>query len=89
MVLPLVMSAQDKKMYEMSNWSKFWGEAFAENKSLIHVNFQHNNLTDDDVKVVAEGLKTNHNILGFHFKGNDGEVDSMGYVHNKIPEMQV
>jgi hypothetical protein len=32
------------------------------------------------MKVIAEGLKQNHTILGIHLKGNEAEVDPNGFL---------
>lgn len=40
----------------------------------------HNHLLKSDVEIIAEGLKDNHLILGIHFAGNDGEIDTKGFV---------
>lgn len=39
MLLSLNMKESEKKVFEMMNWSKFWNKAFADNKSLLHVDF--------------------------------------------------
>ena len=48
--------------------------------SLIHVDLSHNHIQMDDVEIIAEGLKINHSILGFHFAGNAGYVDMKGFI---------
>ena len=40
-------------------FSETWSEAFATNKSLLHVDMSHNHLNKDDVEIIAEGLKDN------------------------------
>jgi hypothetical protein len=40
----------------------------------------HNNIESDDVEIIAEGLKSNHSILGIHFTGNKGFVDMKGFL---------
>ena len=57
-----------------------WKEAFAANKSLIHVDLSNNKIDLDDCEIIAEGLKINHSILGIHFRGNAGYVDNQGFV---------
>ena len=42
-------------------------------------------MRQDDVEIIAEGLKENHSILGLHFVGNDGEVDVKGFVTPQVP----
>lgn len=52
---------------------------FRENRSLIHLDLSHNNLSRDDCDLMAEGLKENHTLLGFHMIGNDVDVNSLGF----------
>ena len=40
----------------------------------------HNHLEQSDVEIIAEGLKDNQQILGIHFNGNDGDIDTQGFV---------
>ena len=35
------------------------------------------------IEILAEGLKSNHTILGIHLKGNEGDVDAKGFVHQE------
>ena len=57
-----------------------WSEAFAKNKSLIHIDLSHNHIGSTDVEIIAEGLKKNQQIMGIHFQGNDGEVNALGHI---------
>lgn len=34
----------------------------------------------DDVRLLGEGLKLNHRILGIHLMGNEATVDELGFV---------
>lgn len=52
---------------------------FKENKSLIHLDLSHNNIKKEDCEVMAEGLKENHTVLGFHMIGNEVDLNSLGY----------
>ena len=45
----------------------------------------HNHLETTDVEIIAEGLKDNQTILGIHFAGNYGEVDTQGFIKPCIP----
>ena len=36
-----------------------WADAFASNKSLLHVDMSHNHLEQNDVEIIAEGLRDN------------------------------
>ena len=71
-----VTSKQQFKTSFANNWS----EAFAQNKSLIHVDISNNKIGETDVETIAEGLKENHTIFGIHFVGNAGHVDNKGFV---------
>ena len=44
-----------------------WSRMFAKNKSLVHVDLSHNKIKVDDCEIIAEGLKSNHTVLGLHF----------------------
>lgn len=66
-------------------FSESWADAFASNKSLLHVDMSHNHLETTDVEILAEGLKDNQTILGIHFAGNYGEVDNQGFIKPAIP----
>ena len=66
-------------------FSESWADAFAANKSLLHVDLSHNHLETTDVEIMAEGLKENQQILGIHFTGNYGEVDARGFVRPGVP----
>jgi len=43
-MLPLSLTEGDKKKYDKMIWADFWRDLFAENTSLVHVDFSHNNL---------------------------------------------
>ena len=51
----------------------------------MHVDISHNHLEQTEVEIIAEGLKENHTILGIHFAGNEGEVDTQGFVRPGKP----
>ena len=62
-------------------FSEPWSKAYAQNKSLLHVDMSHNHISLQDVEIIAGGLRENHKILGFHFIGNDGDIDNQGFMH--------
>ena len=62
-------------------FSEPWANAYRKNKSLLHVDMSHNHVPLQDVEIIADGLKENHKILGFHFIGNDGDIDNQGFMH--------
>lgn len=57
-------------------FAEVWAECFKKNESLIHVDLSNNNVEGTDVEIIAEGLKSNHTILGMHFNGNAGYIDN-------------
>ena len=66
-------------------FSEPWSNAYAKNKSLLHVDMSHNHIPLQDVEIIAGGLRENHKILGFHFIGNDGDIDNQGFMHPQLP----
>lgn len=48
-------------------YAERWSKMFRTNKSLIHVDMSHNHIKELDCEIIAEGLKSNHNVLGLHF----------------------
>jgi len=49
-MFPLFLKENEKKSLRNCNWSDFWRDSLAANKSLLHTDFSHNNLTEDDVE---------------------------------------
>jgi Ran GTPase-activating protein (RanGAP) involved in mRNA processing and transport len=71
----------EKKAKEMrEKCSKAWSDCFKFNQTLIHVDISHNHLRKAEVEVIGLGLKYNHNILGIHLIGNEGQVDHNGFI---------
>ena len=66
-------------------FSEPWANAYRKNKSLLHVDMSHNHIPLQDVEIIADGLKDNHKILGFHFSGNAGYIDDQGFMHPQLP----
>jgi hypothetical protein len=50
------------------------------NGELVHVDFSGNYFTREECGDVAEALKSNQSLYGFHFKGNFGYVDAQGFL---------
>ena len=46
---------------------------------IIHLNLSYNNFSYDECDIIAEMLKDNHTIYGFHFAGHYGYVDNLGF----------
>jgi hypothetical protein len=46
----------------------------------------HNNIDSRELKIMSEGLDSNHTILGLHLTGNEGEIDSLGFISHHDPD---
>ena len=66
-------------------FSEPWAAAYRKNRSLLHVDMSHNHIPLQDVEIIADGLKANHTVLGFHFLGNGGDIDNQGFMHPQLP----
>ena len=51
-----------------------------QNTVLAHLDISYNSITEEDAAIIAEGLKSNHTILGLHVLGNACEVDPRGFL---------
>ncbi len=67
-----------------SPFAKGFGEFIKKNQTLMHLDLSNNYFSRDDAKAIAEGLKENHTLYGFHFHGNIGYVDPKGFL--LVPE---
>ena len=65
------------------NCSLALAETFRNNVKLVHLDISHNQFTGSDCEKLAEGLATNHTLLGLHIEGNYADIDSKGYIHTK------
>ena len=66
-------------------YSEHWAKMFKINKSLVHVDMSHNHIKEIDCEIIAEGLKSNHNVLGLHFVGNQAHINHLGFMIKGIP----
>lgn len=57
-----------------------WSNCFAMNGSIIHLNLAQNDFTCDELKIMAEGMRQNHSIIGLHMEGNECYVDAFGQI---------
>lgn len=57
------------------------------NKSLLHLDLSANQFSIADCKQIANALKNNRSIYGFHFSGNWGRVDPRGFL--EVPENEI
>ena len=60
-----------------------WKGMFQLNSKLIHLDLRHDGLKMEDVRIMGEGLKDNHSLLGIHMIGNEAEIDSLGFANPK------
>lgn len=51
-----------------------------QNTILLHLDLSCNKFTHSESKQIAEALEANQTIFGFHFKGNYGFVDNLGFL---------
>lgn len=49
-------------------------------QGLAHLDLSFNSFKNEECKILNEGLRNNHDILGIHFLGNEGFIDSQGFV---------
>ena len=50
------------------------------NSTLVHLDLTMNKLSLIDSQVMNEGLIDNHTLLGLHMIGNEGRVNSLGFI---------
>ncbi len=53
---------------------------FSKNNDLVHCDFSYNNINYETTVKASEGLKFNHSIYGLHWNGNQGYVDTDGFL---------
>lgn len=58
-------------------------------QGLAHLDLSCNYLTEKECEILAEGLKKNHNIYGLHLLGNDGYIDSKGFIHKSSKSLTI
>ena len=82
---------EDTDLYDWSDIDKYiskneWNvcdnfkNMFIQNKTLIHLDLTHWGLSYFEWKIMNEGLKENHTILGLHMTGNKMNVDPLGFL---------
>ena len=82
-VLDLSSNSLGRRMKNhQQSTTREWEELFrqTENKSLLHLDLSHNQFGFEDTKTLSASLVYNHTIMGFHFRGNHGTVDSVGHL---------
>lgn len=55
-------------------------DCISNNKSLVHMSLNNNGFSMEESTKIADALKKNKSIYGFHFSGNNGYVDYLGYL---------
>ena len=50
------------------------------NKSLLHLDLSFNYFDYEQCKIISESINQNQTMHGFHFSGNCGFVDKLGYI---------
>jgi hypothetical protein len=48
--------------------------------SLTHLNVSHNQMCEEDCRILSKALAVNHTLLGIHVEGNSGFIDSKGFL---------
>ena len=48
--------------------------------SLTHLNLSHNQLGLEDCEILSKALQSNHTLMGVHVEGNQGFIDSRGFL---------
>jgi Ran GTPase-activating protein (RanGAP) involved in mRNA processing and transport len=56
------------------------GLALQDRARLVHLDLSFNYFTEGETRTLSTYLDTNHDLLGLHYEGNDGYVDSRGFV---------
>ncbi|CAD8184428.1 unnamed protein product [Paramecium pentaurelia] len=62
------------------DWSNSFNQMVSTNKELIHFDLSFNRISYKITLNIAEGLKKNKTIIGFHYTGNSGYVDTKGFL---------
>ena len=55
-------------------------EAFSVNKTLKHIDLSYNRFSVKECELIAEGLTSNHHLLGIHLEGNKATYNFRGYM---------
>jgi hypothetical protein len=56
------------------------GLALHEHVRLAHLDLSFNYFTEADTRTISTHLLGNHDLLGLHYEGNDGTIDSRGFI---------
>ena len=56
------------------------GKVFAQNRTLKHLDCSYNHFTSKNTIELSKEMTKNHVLLGLHYEGNEGWVDSRGFL---------
>jgi len=87
-VLDLCWNGLGQGLMQPGEVGKTLGEAIKENNSIIHFDISFNRIGAQDTKEIGRGLHYNSTMFGFHFRGNSGKVDSLGFLKTAKQEGQ-
>lgn len=62
------------------NAAESLSEMFRKNKTLMHCDFSHWDLSLYECKIINQGLNQNHTVLGLHMVGNEMNTDPLGFL---------
>lgn len=79
-VLDLSYNQMGKAKDKNEECTRTIANCLKENEYLMHVDLSNNRFNVEESKRIAEGLKSNQSIYGFHFEGNRGYVDNYGFL---------
>ncbi|CAK9014501.1 unnamed protein product, partial [Durusdinium trenchii] len=62
------------------NPSKMLAEVLVSNDKLFHLDISYNAIGTEDCMLIANGLRYNNTLFGFHVAGNEAFVDELGFL---------
>ena len=69
-----------KSMNAESNFFSVFAEVMEKQQSLVHVDLSWNRFNKEDSLLIAEAIRENHSMIGFHFDGNTGQIDEKQFL---------
>lgn len=73
-IKPLVEIKENEGFFD------YLGKLFLEHDKLIHFDISFNKFSRKEAEVIAEFLKQNHTLMGFHFNLNAGVLDDQQFI---------
>jgi len=83
-VLDLSFNPLGSMHFQKVTCIKELSDAFKKNKTLLHLDISYCGFTREDLNIMNTGLKYNHSLLGIHMVGNQGGVDSLGFLNENM-----